>query len=199
MPAQMNMNTQVMVGYSGLPLPRRMLPYLLKARYSTARAQPNTKSCTAVPKVRVEISKRRLARASDSAGKAARPNTVRATAIRLAVIKNMSFLLLLDIDVSWNWIPRAPIRQGGHRTTLFVNHWFTLIHWLTACPKCVFKATPVGQFAGRLSPAKNAGRPSGTGGRMNLTTRRRWPCPHPGWMPCRPGPGSPALRRSPAR
>ncbi|MDT4870198.1 hypothetical protein FQZ97_1052650 [compost metagenome] len=111
MPAQMNMNTQVMFVYSGLPLPRRMLPYLLKARYSTARAAPKTNSCTAVPKVRVEISKSRLAMASDSAGKAARPITVKATAIRLAVIKNMSFLLLSDIDVSWNWITRPPIRQ----------------------------------------------------------------------------------------
>ena len=102
MPAQMNMNTQVAVAYSGLPLPRRMLPYLLKARYSTARVLANTSTCTLVPKVRVDSSNNWLAALSAWAGKAARPITVSSTAIRLTVIRNTSiFLFLCDIIVSW--------------------------------------------------------------------------------------------------
>ncbi|MCY1299886.1 hypothetical protein D9M68_700510 [compost metagenome] len=101
MPAQMNMNTQVMFEYSGLPLPRRMLPYLLKARYSTVSAQAKTNSWMVVPKVRVDSSNSWLAVCSASAGKAARPTTVSSTAIRLTVIRNTSFLLLLVIIVSW--------------------------------------------------------------------------------------------------
>jgi hypothetical protein len=69
MPAQMNMNTQVAVEYSGLPAPRRMLPYLLKARYSTASELANTSTCTLVPKVRVATSNNWLARLSACAGR----------------------------------------------------------------------------------------------------------------------------------
>ena len=68
MPAQMNMKTQVAVEYSGLPAPRRMLPYLLKARYRTARELPNTSTRTLVPKVRVDSSNRWLAMLSAWAG-----------------------------------------------------------------------------------------------------------------------------------
>lgn len=50
-PAQMNMKIQLVFLYSGLPSPRRMLPYLLMPRPITSTTQAKPSTWTSTPKV----------------------------------------------------------------------------------------------------------------------------------------------------
>ncbi|MCY1455619.1 hypothetical protein D9M71_727640 [compost metagenome] len=82
----MNMKIQGMVLNSGLPEPRRMLPYLLKMMNSEPTTKARKITSTGADKRSVADWKSWLATCSERAGKAARAITVRKMETTLTTI-----------------------------------------------------------------------------------------------------------------
>ncbi|SPK74456.1 protein of unknown function (plasmid) [Cupriavidus taiwanensis] len=109
MPAQMNMKTHDKVEYSGLPSPRRTLPYLLKASARQAMTQPKTKIWTSEPKERVDQSKSWVAVAAAYAGQRTMAMTVTSTAVSVQTVRNPSrrgvdVFKWISSDASWRMV-----------------------------------------------------------------------------------------------